>query len=161
MIDPKHLALIIRKRSGSMRLMGKIVIFATLFSIMFFLLHAADVARTVIREDMEDLGGIPWLYSAVCLIFSILAGFVIQHEWDQWNDFVDAIKGEVSTLRSLWLWSQHVTDQGIKLRDAMKQYLTSRFRTNGAQAGRAKARRQDGLSPLYRKKPPHCFSIRT
>ena len=57
-------------------------------------------------------------------IFSILAGFVIQHEWDQWNDFMEAIKDEVSTLRTLWLWSQHVLDLGMKLREAMRQYLT-------------------------------------
>lgn len=106
-----------------MKLVGKIGIFALLFSIMFFFLHATDVTKAVVRDDMEDLGGIPWLYSAVCLIFSILAGFVIQHEWDQWNDFMDAIKGEVSMLRSLWLWSQHVSDLGTKLRDAMRQYL--------------------------------------
>jgi len=90
---------------------------------MFFFLHATDVTRALIRDDMEDLGGIPWLYSAVCLIFSILAGFVIQHEWDQWNDFMEAIKGEVSTLRSLWLWSRHIPDIGMKLREAMRQYL--------------------------------------
>jgi hypothetical protein len=107
-----------------MRLVGKTVIFATLFSIMFFFLHATDATKAVVRDDMEDLGGIPWLYSAVCLIFSILAGFVIQHEWDQWNDFMEAIKGEVSTLRTLWLWSQHVPDLGMKLREAMRQYLT-------------------------------------
>ena len=113
----------LRRRLGPMRLVGKIVIFATLFSIMFFFLHATDATKAVVRDDMEDLGGIPWLYSAVCLIFSILAGFVIQHEWDQWNDFMDAIKGEVSMLRSLWFWSQHVRDLGTKLRKAMRQYL--------------------------------------
>lgn len=44
--------------------------------------------------------------------------------WDQWNDFMEAIKGEVSTLRFLWLWSQHVPDLGTKLRESMRQYLT-------------------------------------
>lgn len=149
---------IIRSYSGPMRLVGKIVIFALLFSIMFFFLHATDATKTVIREDLEDLGGIPWLYSAVCLIFSILAGFVIQHEWDQWNDFVDAIKGEVSTLRSLWLWSQHVPDLGMKLREAMKQYLTVTIRdewrtsslAESEAAGRALAVVQEEASTLFR-----------
>ncbi len=89
---------------GSVRLIVKILVFGFLFSLTFFLLHAADFTRSLFREDLEDLGGIPWLYSAVCLIFSIVAGFVIQHEWDQWNDLLIAVKGEISTLRSLWLW---------------------------------------------------------
>jgi hypothetical protein len=140
-----------------MRLVAKTVIFAVLFSIMFFFLHATDVTKTVIRDDLEDLGGIPWLYSAVCLIFSILAGFVIQHEWDQWNDFMEAIKGEVSSLRSLWLWAQHVPDRGMKLREAMKQYLTVTIRDEwrpstlgeSEAAGRALANVQEEASTLF------------
>lgn len=120
----EQLMVIIRKHSDPMRLGGKLIVFATIFSTMFFILHATDVTRTVVRDDMDDLGSIPWLYSAVCLIFSILAGFVIQHEWDQWNDFMDAIKGELSSLRSLWLWSQHVPDLGRKLQEAIRQYVT-------------------------------------
>ena len=148
----------LRSRAGPMRLVGKIVIFATLFSSMFFFLHATDATKALFRDDMEDLGGIPWLYSAVCLIFSISAGFVIQHEWDQWNDFVDAIKDEVSTLQSLWLWSQHVPDLGTKLREAMRQYLTVtiqdewRARTSGESeaADRALVVVQEEASALFR-----------
>jgi hypothetical protein len=124
MTGPARLASIIQTHSGPMRLAGKIMIFATLFSAMFFFLHAAEATKTVVRDEMDDLGGIPWLYSAVCLIFSILAGFVIQHEWNQWNNLADAIKGEVSTLRSLWLWSEHVPNLGTQLRESMSQYLT-------------------------------------
>lgn len=124
MIGPEKLAFILQRRWDSMRLVGNIVIFVILFSLMFFFLHATDITKAVVRDDLDDLGGIPWLYSAVCLIFSILAGFVIQHEWDEWNDFMDAIKGEVSSLRSLWLWSQHVPDLGMKLREAMIRYLS-------------------------------------
>lgn len=158
MVGPEQFAYMVRGRSGSMRLVGRIVIFSILFSSVFFVLHATDLTKAVIREDLEDLGGIPWLYSAVCLIFSILTGFIIQHEWDQWNDFVDAIKGEVSTLRSLWLWSQHVPDAGMKLQEAMKQYLTvtiqdewsaSRLAESEA-ASRALAVVQDEASILFR-----------
>jgi hypothetical protein len=51
--------------------------------------------------DLRDLGGIPWLYSAICLIFSILAAFTIQKEWENWNELVTAIKGEVGVVREL------------------------------------------------------------
>ena len=112
------------REKGPLRLIGKVTVFAMLFSLMFFFLHAADVTKTIIRDDMEDLGGIPWLYASVCLIFSILAGFVIQHEWNQWNSFVDATHGEVSTLRALWLWSQPIPEVSEKLREAIRRYLT-------------------------------------
>lgn len=113
----------INRHWGPIKLVGKLVSFTIIFSCIFFILHSTDATKVLVRDNLEDLGGIPWLYSAVCLIFSILAGFVIQHEWDQWNDFMEAIKGEVSTLRSLWLWSQHAPDSGTKLLEAMRQYL--------------------------------------
>jgi len=106
----------------------KIAVFAAVFSLAFFVLHAADLGTSVLKDDLDDLGGIPWLYAAVCLIFSILAGFVIQHEWDQWNGFIDAVKGEVGALRSLWLCSKHAPDLGIPLWAAMGQYLTATIR---------------------------------
>ncbi len=143
-----------------MRLGGKILAFATLFSIIFFILHATDATRTVVRDDMDDLGGIPWLYSAVCLIFSILAGFVIQHEWDQWNDFLDAIKGEVSSVRTLWLWSQHVPHLRTKLQEAIRQYVTVTIQNEWRPQRWAGARLPARLSLPYRKKPPDSFSIR-
>jgi hypothetical protein len=107
-----------------MRLIRKTVIFALVFSVVFFVLHTADFTGMIIGADLDDLGGVPWLYSAVCLIFSILAGFIIQHEWDQWNALVEAVNGEVSALQHLWLWSQHVPDLRIPLHKALRQYLT-------------------------------------
>ena len=107
-----------------MRLIGKTVTFALVFSIVFFVLHTADSTGMVIGADLDDLGGVPWLYSAVCLIFSILAGFIIQHEWTQWNALVEAVNEEVSALRHLWLWSQHVPDLRTSLHQALQQYLT-------------------------------------
>jgi hypothetical protein len=107
-----------------MRLIRKTVIFALVFSVVFFVLHTADFTGMIIGADLDDLGGVPWLYSAVCLIFSILAGFIIQHEWDQWNALVEAVNGEVSALQHLWLWSQHVPDLRISLHKALRQYLT-------------------------------------
>ena len=109
---------------GPMRLIRKTVTFALVFSVVFFVLHTADSTEMIIGADLDDLGGVPWLYSAVCLIFSILAGFIIQHEWDQWNGLVEAVNGEVSTLQHLWLWSQHVPDLRTSMHEALRQYLT-------------------------------------
>lgn len=62
------------------------------------------------KADLRDLGGIPWLYSAICLIFSILAAFTIQKEWENWNHLVESIKGEADALRELQLLSQHLSN---------------------------------------------------
>ena len=108
---------------GSMRLISKTLSFALVFSVVFFVLRTADSTGLIIGDDLDDLGGVPWLYSAVCLIFSILAGFIIQHEWDQWSSLVEAVNGEVSALQHLWLWLQHVPDLRISLHEALRQYL--------------------------------------
>lgn len=158
MTGPARLSEMIRRHSGPMKLAGNIVIFGMLFSLIFFFLHAADVIKTAIGDDLQYLGGLLWLCSAVCFIFSTLAGFVIQHEWDQWNDLMDAIKGEVGALRSLWLWSHHSPDRGMTLRRAIHQSLLVTIQNEWREhsldesesAGRALAVVQEETSELVR-----------
>lgn len=78
----------------------KILVFLLIFSLTFWLIRTANYGKLVLI-DLRDLGGIPWLYSAICLIFSILAAFTIQKEWENWNELVTAIKGEVGVVREL------------------------------------------------------------
>jgi hypothetical protein len=102
----------------------KILLFLLIFSLTFWLIRTADYGKLVLI-DLRDLGGIPWLYSAICLIFSILAAFTIQKEWENWNELVAAIKGEVDAIRELRLWS---LDLSIEDRNAisncLENYLT-------------------------------------
>ena len=86
-----------------MKLIGKFAAFLLAFSLLFaFLRINSKYEQALLMADLEDIGGIPWLYSAVCLIFSILAGFLIQSQWGHWNTLIGAVKGEVSTLHQLW-----------------------------------------------------------
>jgi hypothetical protein len=108
-----------------MKVIAKTVIFLLLFTLLFSLLRAySDYERVILMADLEDIGGVPWLYSAVCLIFSILAGFIIQNQWDHWNALIGAVKGEVSALHQLWFWSYHLSsDSQAQLRMALRHYL--------------------------------------
>lgn len=88
---------------------GKILIFLLIFSAVFYWMHVGHHYNN--RIILADLGGIPWLYSSIVMLFSILAGFVIQKEWENWNSLIDSVKGEVSALRELWFWSRHLPQE--------------------------------------------------
>jgi hypothetical protein len=73
---------------------------------------------------LADLGGIPWLYASIGTLFSILAGFIIQKEWENWNSLVDAVGGEVNTLREMWLWSRYLPGEtGDVFHNSIHSYL--------------------------------------
>jgi hypothetical protein len=100
----------------------KIILFIVAFSFIFHFLHESDFYNT--RIILADLGGIPWLYASIGTLFSILAGFIIQKEWENWNSLVDAVNGEVNTLREIWLWSRYLpTDASEIFHNSIKSYL--------------------------------------
>jgi len=108
----------------TLRLLFKIIIFTTGFSLVFFLLHTHPDYQEFLAVDLKDLGGVPWLYSIVGMIFSILAAFVIQTEWDHWSQLVGAMKDEVSALDQLWHWSHHFPEETKQtIHRQLRQYL--------------------------------------
>jgi hypothetical protein len=107
-----------------MKSITKIILFSIVFSLAYWLIRTIDHGK-IIRVDIQDLGGIPWLYSAICLIFSILAAFTIQKEWEHWNELTEDIKGEANALRELWLWSRYYSkDAEEKVTGYLGDYLT-------------------------------------
>jgi len=105
-----------------MKILRKIFIFIGLFSLAFFLLRNSEYYTTKLL--FSDLGGITWLYSAIGIIFSIIAAFTIQKEWEQWNNLVDAVKSEVDALEELRLWSVHFPAKiKSKFHTAIRNYL--------------------------------------
>ena len=92
-----------------MKFSEKIALFIVCFSGLFYWIHVNGHYDT--RIVLADLGGVPWLYSSLVMLFSILAGFVIQKEWDNWNNLIDSVKSEVDALRELWLWSLHLPEE--------------------------------------------------
>lgn len=105
-----------------MKLKYKIFLFILSFSLIFYALHSSDFYNYKII--LADLGGIPWLYASIGTLFSILAGFIIEKEWGNWNSLVDAVNNEVHILREMWLWSQFLPiDLSKTFYDSIKIYL--------------------------------------
>ncbi len=105
-----------------MRLILKIVVFLGFFSLFFYFIHESDFYSTKIL--LADVGGIPWLYASIGTLFSILAGFIIQKEWDNWNNLLDAVSSEVHILKELWSWSRYLPeDIGNVFSVSIKSYL--------------------------------------
>jgi hypothetical protein len=142
-----------------MKLIAKFVVFLLLFSLLFLLLRIySGYDQVILMADLEDIGGVPWLYSAVCLIFSILAGFIIQSQWGHWNTLIGAVKGEVSALHQLWFWSAYFPAEAqMKTRTAIRDYLNTTLKEEWGQtaeeesdaAGQALASIRESVSEMF------------
>lgn len=100
----------------------KIFLFVAFFSLAFYYLHNSDFYNN--KVILADIGGVPWLYASIGTLFSILAGFIVQKEWENWNSLVDAVSGEVNTLKEMWLWSRYLpTETGSIFHDSITVYL--------------------------------------
>ncbi|MDR3582431.1 MAG: DUF4239 domain-containing protein [Candidatus Pacebacteria bacterium] len=105
-----------------MKLIKKLLPFAVVFSALFYFIRTSDFYNT--RILIASLGGVPWLYAAVGTLFSIIAAFVIQKEWEQWNNLVDAVKTETDGLEKLYLWSNNFPEAiRAKVHDSIAGYL--------------------------------------
>jgi len=56
---------------------------------------------------IQNNSSLPWLFSTIGMLFSILSGFVIQSKWNTWNELLDATHGEVTSLLQLESLSHH------------------------------------------------------
>lgn len=105
-----------------MRLILKIFIFLVFFVLFFYFLRESDFYNS--RIILADLGGVPWLYATIGTLFSILAGFTIQKEWENWNNLMDAVSNEVHILKEMWVWSRFLPDNTNQIfHVSIKSYL--------------------------------------
>jgi hypothetical protein len=103
-----------------LKLRFKLLFFIVFYSLFFYYLRNSDYYDY--RLLKANIDSIPWLYAAISSIFGIVSAFIIQKEWQQWDELVDAVKGENNALYELWLWSgQFQTDYHV--RPLIKQYL--------------------------------------
>lgn len=92
-----------------MNLLHRIVVFAVLFSLLFFIIryfHIVD--ENLLKANVEGVG---WLYSTIGLIFGVTSAFVIQSQWNNWDNLVNSVRAEVNGLRQLLLFSAHVSSE--------------------------------------------------
>lgn len=108
-----------------MRLSFKFVLFFSLFTLMFFIARSPLGAFYYDTQLLlSDLGGIAYLYSAVGMVFAIIAAFVVFLGSERWNRLNDAVREEIASLRMLWLWTGHLPeDIKTKFQTGIKEYL--------------------------------------
>jgi len=83
------------------RIFLKLCVFLFVFTFVFFLIRYLNL------QPKQNSSYIPWLFSAISLIFSIISGFVIQSKWQTWNELIDATHGETSSLKQLHMLASH------------------------------------------------------
>ncbi|MDE3225257.1 MAG: DUF4239 domain-containing protein, partial [Nitrospirota bacterium] len=95
------------------------------FTLLFFLLRTTEHFNNhILMDEIEELAGVPWLYSVIGLIFSILAAFVIQTEWEHYSRLAGSVKEEVGALEQLWHWSFHFPPEiRGRTHQAIRDYL--------------------------------------
>lgn len=100
----------------------KIVIFSIIYAVGFYYFRESSYYNYKILA--ADMGSIPWLYSTIGLIFGIISAFIIQKEWQRWNDLVDSVKGEVGALSELWLWADRLPEENrMAVQNSLENYL--------------------------------------
>src|SRR3989344_481063 len=105
-----------------MRIFIQFILFAVLFSIVFFVVRTSGVLPAKILLD--NIFGITALYSTVALIFSIISAFIIQNQWARWTNLETSIKEEINSLWELHIFSQHL-EKGVRseIKIGIRNYL--------------------------------------
>lgn len=103
----------------------KIILFSILFSVIFFVVrYPSSPWYQNTTAILADIGGLTYLYSTVATIFALLAAFVILTESERWNKLNDAIRGELTEIYELHLWSKHFSEKNkTNIQKNVKNYL--------------------------------------
>lgn len=106
-----------------MNIVNRIVVFAFLFSVLFFIMRYFHIPNIEVLSTNAE--GVGWLYSTIGLIFGVTSAFIIQSQWTNWDNLVNAIRAEVNGLRQLLLFSAHVSaeDHRNAVTLSIKNYL--------------------------------------
>lgn len=113
----------------------KILLFVIIFSAAFSLLRTSYRGELILAETLKDLGGVPWLYSTMGLIFSVLAAYILEKEWGRWDKLIQASKGELNNLRELWYWSFYFKNK--KDQEKVRNLITGYLKTIGEEWDKA------------------------
>jgi hypothetical protein len=106
-----------------MKLIKRLIPFGIIFSVIFAVIRHSSFYN--LHVLVENLNGVPALFGAIGVIFGVLAAFVIQQQWEQWNALVDAVKGEVDGLEKLYLWANNFP---AKIREKVHANITDYLR---------------------------------
>ncbi len=101
-----------------MKIVVRMVIFGTIFSIMFFWIRHIDLIP--MRSLLAETNGIGLLYSTIGLVFGVISAFVIQTQWDNWDKLSVSVHGEIKSLKQLLLFSKHLKP---KMNEVIKVHI--------------------------------------
>jgi hypothetical protein len=100
----------------------KLIIFISVFSVVFWVVRLNNILP--LDKLNQDIKSIPTLFGVGNFLFSIISGFVIQQQWRKWDILMDASRGEVSTLRQLYVVAHHFpVKERNNIRFHIYQYL--------------------------------------
>lgn len=113
----------------------KLVIFIVAFTLLFWIVRLSNILPQAKLNN--DIKSIPTLVGMVNFLFSILSGFVIQAQWRKWDILMDATKGEVSTLRQLYIVAHHFPpSERNNIRFHIYRYLDTYIKVNTTMTGK-------------------------
>lgn len=113
----------------------KIIIFIIAFSVLFWAVRLSNILPQEKLND--DIKSIPTLFGVGNFLFSIISGFVIQAQWRKWDILMDATRGEVSTLRQLYVVAHHFPiKERNNIRYHIYQYLDTYVKVNATTKGK-------------------------
>jgi hypothetical protein len=103
-------------------LFSKISGYIILISLTYIIFHYLELKYIFISSTTRD--SVSPLFSAFTILFSIISGFVIQSKWESWNQLTDATHGEISSLKQLFVLTNHFpTPIRVDLRKHIAAYL--------------------------------------
>jgi hypothetical protein len=92
------------------------------FTIIFILFRTLNPFPLSTLEN--NLNSIPWLYSTIGLIFGVISGFIVQHQWHMWDNLLDASQKEINAIRQLYNLSKHFPEKlKLSIQEQIITYL--------------------------------------
>jgi len=115
-----------------MTFVKKLLTFILVYSTIFFMFR---FSKFYLPDELKsNLDGISWLYSVIGLIFSIISAFIIQTQWNRWDNLSNAARGEIDGFRSLLLLSDQFPDKVKKqVKEKTITYLSCLIKDEGWQ----------------------------
>ncbi len=100
----------------------KTIHFLAIFFIPFYLIRVVEIIPSSLLN--ESVNGAAWLYSAMATIFGMVSAFIIQNQWNRWDNLVNTTKGEINSLKELIMISSFLTKENKnKIKVEIKNYL--------------------------------------
>lgn len=105
-----------------MQLFLKLLHFLTIYFIPFYFIRIIEIIPVEILKINTE--GTAWIYSAMATIFGMVSAFIIQNQWNRWDNLLNATKGELHSIKELYLISRLLKNKNKnQLKNELVTYL--------------------------------------